>query len=186
MDNETLQRLQKIAQQSPYNQQQAVLAKQLEQLSAATKEPSAPVHYVPFKKPSKKKGTKAKRPSRNPQVHQYAERVRRMTDEQIWAEGHKEPTQAVVEYVIKEIHEDLLSVLAPHFGDDIMAKIDEVLGNWYHVKTGHLFSGDVKEGGIDRPLTENDKTQATGPFTREAEQQELEAIRKEVLEHGVR
>ena len=102
MDNDLLQRLQKIAQQSPYNQQQQdMLAKQLEH--AAAMEPSAPAHYVPFKKPSKKKGTKARRPSRNPQVHQYAERVRRMTDEQIWAEGHKEPTQAVVEYVIKEI-----------------------------------------------------------------------------------
>ena len=65
MDNDLLQRLQKIAQQSPYNQQQQdMLAKQLEH--AAAMEPSAPAHYVPFKKPQQKERYEGQAPEQEP------------------------------------------------------------------------------------------------------------------------
>ena len=193
MDQETLRRLQELAEKSPLapavarHEDLTKLAEQFAQMNPDITKPASPSapKAVPFYRPkSKQKPPKAKRPSKSPAVHQYADRVRRMTDEQIWAEGHKEPTQAVIEYVIKEIHEDLLSVLAPHFGDDIMAKIDQVLGDWYHVKKGHTFSGAVVEGGIDRPLTEEDRTVASGILGREYEQQELEKIREEAMNRG--
>lgn len=131
--------------------------------AAVSTKPNQPVMNRKQRRGLEKKRGK-KKTNRDHQVHQYAERVRRMTDDQIWAEGHKEPSLEVVEKVVRDIHEDLLSVLAPHFGDDIMKKIAEVLGNWYHVDTSNYqFEGEVKEDGIDRPLTESDRTVAGGP-----------------------
>lgn len=83
------------------------------------------------RKQRRKAGAKAKRPNSNPAIHAYAERVRRMSDAQIWAEGHKEPDLHTVEAVVRDIHEDLLSVLAPHFDDHTMKRIADVLGDWY-------------------------------------------------------
>lgn len=206
MDQEMMHRLQELAEKSPLapavagHEDLNKLAEQFALVNPDVTKPASPNYYTlvgnahantskqlmqaAYKPKMKPKAPKAKRPSKSPAVRQYADKVRRMTDEQIWAEGHKEPTQAVIEYVIKEIHEDLLSVLAPHFGDDIMAKIDQVLGDWYHVKTGHTFSGNVVEGGIDRPLTEEDRTVASGILGREYEQQELEKIREEAMQRG--
>lgn len=83
------------------------------------------------RKQRRKAGAKAKRPNSNPAIHAYAEKVRRMSDAQIWAEGHKEPDLHTVEAVVRDIHEDLLSVLAPHFDDHTMKRITSVLGDWY-------------------------------------------------------
>lgn len=93
------------------------------------------------------KGTK--RPSRDSEVHQYAERVRRMTDKQIWEEGHKRPTLEVVESVVRDMHEDILSILAPHFDDETMSHIAEIMGNWYGFNTNVQF--------VDSNKTANDK-----------------------------
>lgn len=99
-----------------------------------------------------------KRPSKNPEIHRFAEKIRRMTDEQIYHEVHPDINLEFIEKVIAMSYDDILSVLAPHFGDDIMAKIEEVLSNWYHVAAEkYKYVGEVREGGIDRPLTEKDR-----------------------------
>lgn len=91
------------------------------------------------RKQRRKAGAKAKRPNSNPAIHAYAERVRRMSDAQIWAEGHKEPDLHTVESVVRDIHEDLLSVLAPHFDDHTMKRIADVLGDWYGFDKNVIF-----------------------------------------------
>lgn len=100
--------------------------------AAADNKAAAPRPTVVMnRKQRRKAGAKAKRPNSNPAIHAYAEKVRRMSDAQIWAEGHKEPDLHTVEAVVRDIHEDLLSVLAPHFDDHTMKRITSVLGDWY-------------------------------------------------------
>lgn len=91
------------------------------------------------RKQRRSKGQKAKRPNADPTVHAYAERVRRMSDKQIWDEGHKLPGHDIVEQVALDIHEDILSVLAPHFDDHTMARIATVLGDWYGFNSKIIF-----------------------------------------------
>jgi len=120
----------------PYDPSQA------ESLTALTKRTAASTN-VPLtsmnRKQRRKAGAKAKRPNSNPAIHAYAERVRRMSDAQIWAEGHKEPDLHTVEAVVRDIHEDLLSVLAPHFDDHTMKRIADVLGDWYGFDKNVIF-----------------------------------------------
>ena len=87
------------------------------------------------RKQRRQHGVKAKKPNGDPAIHAYAERVRHMTDAQIWAEGHKQPDQRIVEAVALDMHEDILSVLAPHFDDHTMARITDILGDWYGFDT---------------------------------------------------
>ena len=61
----------------------------------------------------------------------YASKVRRMTDEQIWKEGHQEPSLELVEKVVKEMHQDILAYLAPYFDTETMELITQILGKWY-------------------------------------------------------
>ena len=74
---------------------------------------------------------KSKRPSKDPDIRRYAARVRSMTDEQIWKEGHKEVTLDLVEKVVKDMHQDILSYLAPYFDTETMELITQILGKWY-------------------------------------------------------
>lgn len=74
---------------------------------------------------------RSKRPSKDHEIHQYAVRVRNMTDEQVWKEGHKEVTLDLVEKVVKEMHQDILSYLAPYFDTETMELITQILGKWY-------------------------------------------------------
>ena len=74
---------------------------------------------------------KGKRPSKDPDIRRYAAHVRSMTDEQIWKEGHKEVTLDLVETVVKDMHQDILSYLAPYFDTETMELITQILGKWY-------------------------------------------------------
>ena len=80
---------------------------------------------------SQKKKGGVKKPNRDPEVRLYASKVRRMTDEQIWKEGHQEPSLELVEKVVRDTHEDILSVLAPYFDTETMELIGRILGEWY-------------------------------------------------------
>ena len=80
---------------------------------------------------SQKKKGGAKKPNRDPEVRLYASKVRRMTDEQIWKEGHQEPSLELVEKVVKEMHQDILAYLAPYFDTETMELITQILGKWY-------------------------------------------------------
>lgn len=72
-----------------------------------------------------------KKPSKDPEVHRFAENVRKSTDQKIWNICHPSATLELCEEVIRDIHEDIISVLAPHFDDDVTQKITSILGNWY-------------------------------------------------------
>lgn len=99
----------------------------------------------------KAKAGGAKRPSPDAALHTYAEHVRRMTDEQIWATTHRTPDAEVVESVVRDMHEDILSVLAPHFDDQTMYRIAEVLGSWYKFKVHDIYTdGNTKD--LDKTL----------------------------------
>lgn len=158
MTNEDLQRLQAIAEVSKNEKFKSNLpAPDLEALLAGAREAAAkdtaargPIQQQPQQLPMNRKqrrkaGQKAKRPNSDPAIHRYAESVRRMTDAQIWAEGHKAPTQQVVEHVARDVHEDILSVLAPHFDDHTMHRIADILGDWYGIDKEYVFSDSNRE-----------------------------------------
>lgn len=118
----------------------------LRAIEQAANPPTSPQPVVTMnRKQRRKAGLKAKRPSCDPAIHRYAETVRRMTDAQIWAEGHKEPTQQLVEEVARDVHEDILSVLAPHFDDHTMHRITDVLLDWYGIRHAYLFTDSNRE-----------------------------------------
>lgn len=101
---------------------------------------------------AKSKPGGAKRPSPDAALHTYAEHVRRMTDEQLWAATHREPDAEVIESVVRDMHEDILSVLAPHFDDQTMYRIAEVLGSWYKFKVRDIYT-DSNTKDLDKTLT---------------------------------
>lgn len=77
---------------------------------------------------------KKRKSSRDAEVHLFAERIRRSTDQKIWDECHKQPSLELCEAVMRDLHEDIVAVLAPHFDDDITQKINRILGKWYGFK----------------------------------------------------
>lgn len=77
----------------------------------------------------------AKKQSKDPEVRLFAEHARKWTDKKLYDEFHKAPDLKVVESVVRDMHEDILSVLAPHFDDDVMEDITKILGEWYGFKT---------------------------------------------------
>ena len=113
------------------------------------------------------KPNKCKRPSKDKEVHEYADMIRHMTDKQIWNEGHRQPTMATVEHAIKEMFEDILAVLAPHFDTDMLDYVASILGNWYHLPTDLDFVGS-KQAKYDAELTplEDDREVAAGKIYR--------------------
>lgn len=82
----------------------------------------------------KKKSGGPRKPSRDAEVHLFAERIRRSTDQKIWDECHKAPSLEVCEQVMRDLHADIVAVLAPHFDDDVTQKINRILGSWYGFK----------------------------------------------------
>ena len=98
MDNEGLQRLQEIAAKaaqsmSKVGQAVATGLPTPPELPVLTQHPSdtAP-NVIPFNRAQRRKGKAStgtrKRSHRDPEVHAYAERIRHMTDQQIWDWGH--------------------------------------------------------------------------------------------------
>ena len=75
----------------------------------------------------------------------YASKVRRMTDEQIWKEGHQEASLELVEEVVKETHADILAVLAPYFDTETMELIGNILGKWYGFNSNIVYEDQKKK-----------------------------------------
>lgn len=105
-------------------------------------------------------------PRKDPEVHAYAERIRRMSDKQIWEEGHKAPSLELCEEVVRETKDDVLAVLAPKFDDELMEKIATVLGEYYKFDTNIDFT-DAKRAEHDEIyVTSDDRVIAPGKVYR--------------------
>lgn len=109
---------------------------------------------------------KSKRPSKDPEVHQYAVRVRSMTDDQIWKEGHKEVTLDLVEKVVKEMHQDILSYLAPYFDTETMELITQILGKWYGFDSNIEYVDEKQQLYNETYRPSEDRTIAAGKIYR--------------------
>lgn len=73
-----------------------------------------------------------KKPSKNPYVHQFADKVRRTwPDQKIYDIIHRPLTQELVDTCAQEMLEDVLAVLAPHFRKPTNEKIAKILHDWY-------------------------------------------------------
>lgn len=73
-----------------------------------------------------------KKPSKNPYVHQFADKVRRTwSDQKIYDIIHRPLTQELVDTCAQDMLEDVLAVLAPHFRKPTNEKIAKILHDWY-------------------------------------------------------
>lgn len=109
---------------------------------------------------------KSKRPSKDPEIHQYAVRVRNMTDEQIWKEGHKEVTLDLVEKVVKDMHQDILSYLAPYFDTETMELITQILGKWYGFDSNIEYVDEKQQLYNETYMPSEDRTITAGKIYR--------------------
>lgn len=109
---------------------------------------------------------KSKRPSKDPEIHQYAVRVRNMTDEQIWKEGHREVTLDLVEKVVKDMHQDILSYLAPYFDTETMELITQILGKWYGFDSNIEYVDEKQQLYNETYRPSEDRTIAAGKIYR--------------------
>lgn len=109
---------------------------------------------------------KGKRPSKDPEIRLYASRVRSMTDDQIWKEGHKEVTLDLVEKVVKEMHQDILSYLAPYFDTETMELITQILGKWYGFDSDIVYVDEKQQLFDEKYNPSEDRLIAAGKIYR--------------------